>query len=324
MSLYKQILYSKGIIENLEQNQFNVPCMNHNETTGRSLSINFEKNIFKCFSAKCNNFKGSISDLCSYLGYTSKIYSNINLRNTSSTTHSTEEFPLFDYSKYLKWNNNDLSYLTNRKISEDILKKNKVVNVGFMKRIFMPFLFHNNIYGIIGRSTLSEVDKQLILESYESKYSRNDLFELSQGEVPEDFKHINFYRANQKYINSANLPKKELIYEPNTNTSLKPFLFITEGILNTFSINELGYDSVAILGSQPSISQVKLIRSISRNRNIVLAFDNDSAGENCRNQFQKLYGTFLPYVKLPSKINDINQLIMTYKNISLEKLVKFF
>lgn len=319
----KQLLYSKGIIDNLDTNQFNIPCMNHNETTGRSLSINFDKNIFKCFSSKCNNFKGSINDLCNHLGYTSTIYSQIVTRNTSSNL-SVTNLKLFDYSKYLYWNNNDLSYLTKRRISVEILKKNNITNVDFMKRIFMPFTFRNKIYGIIGRSTLTESDKQLILQSYESKYNRSDLFDLSQEELPEDFKYVNYYRANQKYINSANLPKKELIYEPNTNTSNKSLLFITEGILNTLSINELGYDSVAILGSQPSENQIKLIRSISNGRKVVTAFDNDSAGENCKRQFHKLYGSLSPFVILPSNINDMNQLINTYKNIQLEKMVKFF
>jgi hypothetical protein len=321
--MFKELLYSKGIIDSLEKDQFNVPCMNHNETSGRSLSINFEKNIFKCFSGKCNNFKGSIQQLCSHLGYTSSITS-LNFQNNYKKQFQTDDIETFDYSKYLQWNNNDLSYLTKRRIPEDILKLNKVVNVNFMKRIFVPFTFNNKIYGTVGRTLLTDVDKQIILQSYENKYFSRNLFELHYDDIPEDFAYIKYYRINERYTNSKNLPKKELIYEPISNNYRNDYLFITEGIFNTFSINALGNNSVAIIGSQPSINHIQIIKSKYADRKIVTAFDNDDAGIKSRNAFNKLYGTFLPFVSLPSKINDINDLINTYKNIDLIRLVKFF
>jgi DNA primase len=106
---------------------------------------------------------------------------------------------------------------------------------------------------------------------------------------------------HDNFLKSYHLYGLHLVYQKKIKR-----LFLVEGQLDAVRMCQLGYYAVAVMGSDLSNEQVSLIIRHCRAEQIVLAFDNDEAGEKCRHiAMTKLvptaYGPTLAVMKYPGK-----------------------
>jgi DNA primase len=94
-------------------------------------------------------------------------------------------------------------------------------------------------------------------------------------------------------------------------------IYFTEGVFDTLSILQLDLNSIAIpsAGDSKVLSDDELLKIINKFSKLILAFDNDEAGINLRNEFGiRLYslGARNIMVKLlPDNIKDINEFVLS-------------
>lgn len=291
----RDLLYKKGIIPSNNKSQYLIKCFFHGETDGESLSINFEKQcrngsvgMFKCFSPKCKGKSGTLKKLLNLIGMKTMI-SNYDYCKIDEPEPIKEEIKPFVYEDFVKYHdksniNNGIKYLKERGIDEDISIINHITYNDFFKRVYIPFWQNQEIKGIIGRSTYSNKQYQLLLERIKNKYPILSLEIIDkyirEGEFKEEFPIIKRHAPHIRYINNKGLLKEDYVFEPISNTFDTPY-FLVEGQIDALKLNTFGYNSLAILGSYPSEKQLRYIFSLLKDRNdLILCFDNDKAGEN--------------------------------------------
>jgi hypothetical protein len=310
-SFHRELLYNAGFIPNETQVQYNIACPFHNETNGNSLSINFNKNVFKCFSGKCESkgISGSIERLLQILGiYNSNTLQNIkNYKKNLYNEVIQDNYLPFDLeqSKLYQYSNKLPQYLLNRYIKEDVIVNNNCFYSDYTKRVYIPYYFNNTCYGLIGRIIYSqqEIDNIINETSLEQDITLSDVYkQLKEGSLNHN---ISKMRILQKYINTKELPKKETIYEPLSGLN-RDLVIICEGQINSLSCLSNDIYSIALLGSQPSINQVNYINY--NYKNIILAFDNDKAGINATKRFNMIRNGFTKRIDW----NKLNQNIRYY------------
>jgi hypothetical protein len=330
LSEFRKTLYKHNYIESCTKHSYNIKCPFHNEIIGESLYINFSQNFFKCYGKCGEDVCGEIAVLMNNLGLLSStdlMYNELESFDFSLTgqfkkdvEEFKENFLEFNLSRHLKWDNQDYSYLNDRGISDEICLINKICNVDFMRRIFIPFWYNKTCYGIVGRSTLTDkeieyIDNKIMTEIGETDHKKYVKM-WKNNELQEKYPTISYYRHWLRYINNSDLPKKELLFEPLSNK--KPdentIWFICEGMINALTCNAFGQNSYALLGSSPTNFQSNYIQN-SLNGRLVLLFDNDKAGRNSTEKFRNLYKSPIEVfnwheveIMLHEKFNDINQL----------------
>jgi hypothetical protein len=91
-------------------------------------------------------------------------------------------------------------------------------------------------------------------------------------------------------------------------------VFIHEGVINALSMPD--YSSITIFSTENKIKNIRKLHSYLINKHIVLAFDNDQAGEKCFEYYEKLLLSnrfeiqTLRILLLPEK-KDVNDLLQT-------------
>jgi hypothetical protein len=99
-------------------------------------------------------------------------------------------------------------------------------------------------------------------------------------------------------------------------------IFISEGVIDCLTLQQDNKHAFAIVSASldGKIGQDKWQELISSNAEIVLAFDNDTAGENLKEKvkttLKNLGANKIKTVVLPEKIKDINDYFLEFKNLN--------
>lgn len=324
---YYDILVKNKIIKDTNRNNYNVSCPFHNETRGSSLSINFDKGIFCCFSPQCENeTKGKLFKLCCDLGFISK---NLQLEDhitdfsfsidytINSIEKENKKAELFDIENVLKYGKKDYSYLTQRNISKEVIERNKCVYSPYFRRFIMPVWQDNKCYGYVSRSTLTKEELDNIIDNIANEYSvdRDYCIKcLNDGEY-DDIELIKRIKPTRRYTNNYGFLKELVIFESRANDYKKSNItVICEGQINAMMANTFGVNSFAIIGGSPTIEQLTYLlqKCNENNQTIILFFDNDKAGIKNVNKFNEIAGEIFLSANWSlierENINDLNQL----------------
>lgn len=125
------------------------------------------------------------------------------------------------------------------------------------------------------------------------------IWRMAEGELPK-------YRYPQGFL------KAQLLFGLH-RARAKDALYLTEGPLDAIWLREAGISSAAILGSQISSEQVRIIASRPP-RQVVLCFDNDAGGALATHLAVKLLreqGMWVYQVLLPAKYKDVQEIPLT-------------
>lgn len=330
MQQLKQTFFNAGVIPSTSKNSYIIPCPIHGETNGKSLSINFDLGKWKCFG-KCKT-GGNLSKLMTILGI-----GYIGL----TTQHNYFQYPLSENKNELIeiWSQDALTnfnkrhiggnikYFSKRGLSENIVEANKLSYNEWNQRVYMPVFCNKSCFGYVSRTILN-IDEILAKIAVDECYDNLAIRELSkqlvfiqdlnEKEVQENlnnpliryYNNLHKYKPFSRYLNSFNLPKDDIVYEPLSNDDSNPYYIVTEGIIDALLANQYGVNSFAVLGTGLNQNQVDYIVRKSKG-NIILMFDNDVAGTGFTNEFCKLAKNFF-YVAnwniFGRKVKDIGDL----------------
>lgn len=320
----KQILLSKGLIKDENRSKYSIKCCFHNERNGKSLFIDFDRGIFKCFSGKCPDKKGTLLQLCELLGenitdsYVYKPVTGTVLKFPVAVKKEEIILQEFDLANYQKWHKLDYKYLINRGIPSDICKINQCSYSDYLKRFYIPFWQDGKCYGIVGRTTLTREQIIQFLINFSSNIGYNGSIEELEKEIENgeyhDLDTSGFIRRTQwwkRYKNNKGLNKDSLVFAPRNNKKDVGVCLVVEGQINALYANCVGLNAVSILGSYPSVIQVEKIMQLAKNMKLILAFDCDEAGRNNTNVFRQKCGKIVARIdwnKLGRKVGDLNDL----------------
>jgi DNA primase len=110
-----------------------------------------------------------------------------------------------------------------------------------------------------------------------------------------------------KYQNSPELPKSKILFGEIFTTQHD--IIICEGVLDALWLWQLGYNTVALLGTHLSQEQIEIIKKQGFGE-IILAFDNDEAGHHATKEaYKKLIDagwllSQLKYIEFPTNKKD--------------------
>lgn len=331
---YYDLLVSNGIIQDTNKSNYNIPCMFHGETNGASLSINFDKDVFKCFSPSCKGkVKGKLYKLLLDLKLIEpKGISDSNLKdfdfsidrkvneeklqkviNLNGYQINIEEKPEYRFSA------KGSDYLLSRGISKDVIEKNQCKTNQAFKRVIMPVFQDGFCYGYVKRSILSKKELDSIINmvvtmfDVEYDYAKK---QIMQGTYDEDIEILQKYKPMIRYMNNKDFQKELFVFESLANDYDKSKnLCIVEGQINAMMVNTYGDNAIAIIGSYPTKVQIDYIMSLveKHNLNLIPFFDNDNAGFNNYQKMSDMIGEFLPkpnWSYVDSSKNDICDLTL--------------
>lgn len=317
----RKILVNKGIIPDNDKDTYSVKCPFHNEVNGFSLSISFKRKTFFCFSGKCG-VHGNLQQLCGLLG--EEVYTDNRYRYKHIVTHYTaemtnlineDEIEEFDLATAQQYHTKENYYLLERKISREVIEKNKCSFSNYFMRSYIPFFESGKCYGIVGRTVVGYDRLAIEFGHLQISLNKEVLMEkILSGEYESDFtKRTKFWI---RYYNSYGLQKDKLVYEPLSNEKDNPIVLVTEGQINSLTANTMGYNAYSILGSYPNKLQVAKILHKSEGKRLILAFDNDESGIKNTHLFRQIAGKMIEridFTKLSSKVNDLNE--ATFKQV---------
>ena len=109
-----------------------------------------------------------------------------------------------------------------------------------------------------------------------------------------------------KYLYSKGLKKSKLLFGQQHIVGSVPFVCVTEGTLDTMSLDQHDFSSVALLGATISKRQVELAITLPT-QELVLCLDNDEAGSiGLKKAMACLSPNFMvSYIKLPKEYKDV-------------------
>jgi DNA primase len=127
------------------------------------------------------------------------------------------------------------------------------------------------------------------------------------------------YNQEPKYLNFNGLNKQDLLFSKDWNFENQD-VFVTEGVFDMISLSECGFNAVSIQGAAISENQIKFL---IKARNIILAFDKDSAGQTAVEKNTKILkenGLFnLKYIK--PVLKDWNEFLIKYGKERMKEYV---
>jgi len=123
-------------------------------------------------------------------------------------------------------------------------------------------------------------------------------------------------RYNKLYSNKLYIP---LYGFPNKHTTSN-YVILTEGVFDTLSLIELGYNSVT--GLRASVSSLVLHYMAIFFDKIIIAFDNDSAGRNGTKKIYDFYNKY--YSDIEIDILDIDYSLFDVNTKDINDIFKLF
>jgi DNA primase len=290
-------------------------CFLHDGDNPRAFSWCMERNIFKCWTRRCDedgndiialvmktrklSFRAAVEFLNDFRNRND--LDEINKRNVvyygKNSHNANHNGALYIDDAILKKLRPDLDYFIQRGFSEDVLKSYNVGrapenNTRFSGRMVIPIRHHDNgkIIGFTGRTT-----------------KQNDC---------------------AKWIHSPGFQKSHYLF--NLDKALPHIqatetVILVEGPLDVFKLEMSGYkNSVAILGSSISDTQMNLLLTTGA-YNAIIAMDGDDAGRNASVTMSNKLNDFLNIfvVRLPEG-HDVGSLAVgvikdIFTNVTLAK-----
>jgi len=198
---------------------------------------------------------------------------------------------------------------------------------------------------IIKKEVITDISKKIYAISTNEKSKATNYLEVERAikckDLPFDayyydkytnavvFFDINKQLINKRFIESEKGKSKSIfgtgsntknaIYDKLYNSKLDT-VYIVEGVINSLSL--IGFSSLSIFTTSNKFDNKTLLAKYIKNKNVVLAFDNDNAGQKCTNYYkdfiiENIEVESLSKLLLPEK-QDINDLL---KNNTLTKFL---
>lgn len=252
-------------------------CPYHGERNP-SCGIHAEKEVGGCFAC------GAKFNLVSFVSYVKNIsiteaynfleeYFNKDFKQTKTRQRSlyeevvTKEAEILPERVLALYKSGEIvhPYLLERGFSEEDFKKFKLGWDSDLKRITIPFFdFQGNLLGFSSRAVLSE----------------------------DDIGYDLIYGSTQKYYIYNHFKAKDYFY-PMNFFQLKGSIILVEGLLDAIWMHKFGFtNTLSIISAQISKEQIKKLKLFNV-KQIVLALDNDKAGEDgCKRIYKALKNDF--------------------------------
>lgn len=316
-------------------------CPFHHDTKP-SLTINEQKNIWKCFAC------GESGDVISFVMKQSKLsYFDAAIKIANDLNWDKSIINDFKYSnnyqiendryyklnkKYLEYcqsflhSNNYihvLEYLKQRKLTEEIIKKfeigynpkdpkilyelltnenKKYINLSDDELFTREELIKDNLVFINDLGKINDVFSNRIIFSIKDEHQNIIGF---SGRTIEN--------NEPKYLNSSNTPifnKSSVLYNINNLKldNLNKQIYIVEGFMDVIALHHINiYNVVATMGTALTNNHIKKLKQFKDLTTIILAFDNDDAGLNAILHAGKLIGRLF-------KVNVVNRYDKKFKD----------
>lgn len=300
-----------------------------------SMSVNPEKQIFKCFScgAAGNVFKfvmdyENITFMESLKLMADKAGIDLNIKNYTKKTEKNDDlYQIYEISQKFYQNNINTElgikakeYLYKRSIKSDIiktfeiglsLKDNKVLTNMLIKKNF-------NTNTLLNSGLVNEGEKGL----HDIYYNRImfPLYDLT-GKIIGYSGRIYDTKEGSKYVNTKEtkiFKKGELLYNyhrAKDEARLKNQIIVVEGFMDVIGLYKVGIKNVvATMGTAVTKEQAMLIKRMANN--IILLFDGDEAGAHatysCIDELNKL-GVTPKVVRLENNL-DPDEYVLKYQD----------
>lgn len=314
-------------------------CPFHGEKTA-SMSFTDEENLFHCFGCKeggdifkyiqlINNveFQESVEIVAEKyafnLSYTDSQYES-NQKNLIQKLKIISDYFLENMNK--SSSANPKKYLATRKIDNHDIKNFKLGYAELDEKLFYEFCETNQInkQNLQSLGLLSEKQNLLFRDRilFPITNFRNEIVAFG-GRALSDF--------GPKYLNSAEsqIYKKNrtLYFTSNFLKSVKESneIIIAEGYFDVIAFNLLGYSNAASpSGTALTVQQLEQLSKYSTN--IILSFDNDTAGVNATKRILELKDSIsrdlnLTCIVLPDEYKDIGE-YYEKGNLNVEELIQ--
>ena len=314
-------------------------CPFHGEKTA-SMSFTDEENLFHCFGCKeggdifkyiqlINNveFQESVEIVAEKyafnLSYTDSQYES-NQKNLIQKLKIISDYFLENMNK--SSSANPKKYLATRKIDNHDIKNFKLGYAELDEKLFYEFCEKNQInkQNLQSLGLLSEKQNLLFRDRilFPITNFRNETVAFG-GRALSDF--------GPKYLNSAEsqIYKKNrtLYFTSNFLKSVKESneIIIAEGYFDVIAFNLLGYSNAASpSGTALTVQQLEQLSKYSTN--IILSFDNDTAGVNATKRILELKDSIsrdlnLTCIVLPDEYKDIGE-YYEKGNLNVEELIQ--
>lgn len=343
-------LFKKG-------NNYLAICPFHGDTKP-SLTINSQKNIFKCFACSTGgdaikfvmlykniNYQQALIEIAQQLNLDEKLITKYKNSNSfeNERIYSLNSNYLEFCQSFLnnKENNHVLNYLKNRGISDEIINAFKIG--------FNPNKTGHDLYDL-----LTNNDKKYVNIDDSSIFNQNELVQnnlaiiTNSGNILDTFRNrIVFSICNDegkiigfsgrtidsndepKYLNTSEtsiFKKSDVLY--NWNNAIKEkksILFIVEGFMDAIALYRIGVSNcVATMGTAFSDNHLNKITNNKLFKTIVLGFDNDEAGKKAIISVGKKIGKKINvYVvkRYDSKYKDFDEVLNNSSSTELNKII---
>lgn len=344
-------LFKKG-------NNYLAICPFHGDTKP-SLTINSQKNIFKCFACSTGgdaikfvmlyknlNYQEALIEIAQQLNLDEKLIT----KYKDSNSFENQRFYNLN-SNYLEFcqsflnnkeNDNILDYLRNRGIDDEIINTFKIG--------FNPNKTGHDLYDL-----LTNNDGKYVNIDDSSIFTRDELVTNNlamishNGNVLDTFRNrIVFSICNDegkivgfsgrvinsndepKYLNTSEttiFKKSDILYNwHNAIKEKKSILFLVEGFMDVIALYKIGITNcVATMGTAFSDEHLNKITVNKSIKTIVLGFDNDEAGKKAIISVGKKIGKKINvYVvkRYDSKYKDFDEVINQSSNSELNKIIE--
>lgn len=333
-------------------------CPFHHDTKP-SLTINEQKNIWKCFA--CGESGDAISFVAKYNQLTYydaaiKIANDLNWDKSIINDFQRSSHYQIENEKYFKLNQkyleycqsfltsnnypNVLAYLKKRQIDPKIVKhfgigynpsepkilyelltneEQKYINISDNELFTRDELVKDNLAFISESGKVNDVFSNRIIFSIKDEHQ--NIVGFSGRTIGND---------EPKYLNTSSTPifnKSNILYNIN-NLKLDPLnkqIYIVEGFMDVIALYRAGiYNAVATMGTALTNNHIKKLKQFKDLTTIILAFDNDDAGLNAIIHAGKLIGrTFKVNVvnRYDNKYKDFDEIVSLAGNETLNELI---
>ncbi|MBT6121585.1 DNA primase [bacterium] len=311
-------------------------CPFHSEKSP-SFTVSPEKKLWHCFGCqesgdlisflqKIDNltFKEAIENIASYAGIEIERTESKNSGYSSENDKLKETLrDLLIYSReyfkqQLSKSKNDMNYLVNRGLSAEIIQQ---YNVGYSPN-------NNDILTVLKNHGFSDSDIKSagmgVLSEKGYLYSRfreRIMFPISDhlGRLVGFSGRV--LPANQspaKYLNSEEtliFNKRSVLYgldQAKKHVNKAGFIIVTEGFFDALMIIDNGFpNTIASMGTALTDNHIRLLSRMTKS--IILAFDNDGAGQKAAQKAISLIAPFNMNVRvLRYKENDPSDFLVTH------------
>lgn len=281
----------------------NIPCPIHNGED-ENFGVDAERNIATCFS-QCGK-SWNVIDLTmeihntDFKGAIRLLQEDFNLKDGNVPKQNKKAPVSVPAPTNAKKNHKNFynslsqdSYFFNRGLSQEIIEK----------------------YG------LGSVTEQTKLSSFTDKEKQTFKFYKYIIPITDQFFIARLDETKAEGNRYLNFGETNLLNKDYIGDTSKSFIFVTEGAIDTFTIETLGYPSIALNSASNGfllIKEIQLNEEKARQQQFILLADNDKAGteleEKLQNDFKKMNMSIYVhkwYKNFPN-VKDINELAVNH------------